>query len=122
MDGRFDDYTASTLPINHYFNGTGLLVRDINQSLNLTVYSCFLNLNIGGLYRITSTNGILTILHPIKFEIRGGDERQEELIVQEGVNDDFIITITREVNTNLTFAVSLMLESIKGNLTGKIGI
>ena len=115
MNGMFADYTASTLPINHFFIGTGLLVTDIDQSLNLTVYSCFLNVNIAGSYRIMSTNGTLTILTPITFEISVGEERKTEIALQEGV-DDFFITIIRDIATNLTFSVSLMLQPLQGNL------
>lgn len=36
-----DVYTATTLPILHFFDGSGLLVVRVSASMNMSQYTCF---------------------------------------------------------------------------------
>lgn len=119
-NGEASHYTATTLPINHYYNGMGLLVREIDQTLNLTVYSCFFKFNIAGSYRIMSLNGTLKILSPVIFELSIRDDEYPHSFLREGVYRDNFISIVRKTATNLEFVLSLKLESLQGNFTGEI--
>ena len=109
-------YTATTLPPFHYFNGTGLLITRVTESLNLTTYSCFFELNRAGPYKISSSNGTLFILTPVLFEVRGVGgikHTNESLRYIEGMTDGYII-ISQSGYTNLTFAVTLEVELLQG--------
>lgn len=118
-NGEARDYTITTLPVNHYYTGDGLLLRNIDKSLNLTVYSCFLKFHIAGYHQISSSNATLNILNPVTFEISTGDNEHPNLIIGEGLDEKNFFTITRKANTNFTFTLSLVLESLQGNLTGE---
>ena len=56
-------FVTSALPPRHSYNGTGLVVRNVDLSLNMNSYSCFFNVHIGGgrFVDIESTTGFLVI-------------------------------------------------------------
>ena len=118
-NGLAMQYTATTLPSFHFYNGTGLLITKVDASLNLTTYSCFFDLDRAGPYTLASSNGTLNILTPVIFKMNGvgGVEPSNELSFIEGMSNSFI-TINQSGYTNLTFIVTLEIELLQGNLEG----
>ena len=51
-----NEYTISTLPLFHFFDGMGLLVTRISISMNMSQYTCFFN------SQIMSNTAILTVV------------------------------------------------------------
>ena len=118
-NGVARQYTATTLPPFHYFNGTGLFITKIATSQNLTTYNCFFELNRAGFYKFVSTNGTLTLLTPVIFTTQGiGDIKSSDVLqFIEGIGDSYI-TISKSGYTDLTFIVTLQIELMLGNLEG----
>lgn len=55
---------SSSLPQKHLFNGTGILLLNVDSSLNRTAYSCYLTLVLEGkrnFMLLKSTVGIVTV-------------------------------------------------------------
>ena len=56
------EFVASTLPPRHSYNGSGLVVTNVDWSLNMNSYSCFFSVYQGGKFMdIESTTGFLII-------------------------------------------------------------
>lgn len=51
-----NEYTISTLPLFHHFDGAGILVTSVSSTMNLSRYTCFFN------NQIMSNTAILTIV------------------------------------------------------------
>ena len=117
-NGVARQYSTTTLPPSHFFDGNGLNITRITQSQNLTTYSCFFELNRAGFYEIVSSTGTLFILTPVVFELqsRGGQTQPTGLIFEGGMIDESYIVIHKSGYTNLTFVVSL---KINGSSNGK---
>ena len=62
-DWKISNNVYVTLPPRHSYNGTGLVVRNVDLSQNVTPYSCFFTVYIEGgqLIDIESTTGFLLI-------------------------------------------------------------
>ena len=58
-----DVFVASALPPRHSYNGSGLVISNVDFSQNMNSYSCFFNVHIGGgqFMDIESTTGFLVI-------------------------------------------------------------
>ena len=58
-----DVFVASALPARHSYNGSGLVISNVDLSLNMNSYSCFFSIHIGGgqFMDIESTTGFLVI-------------------------------------------------------------
>ena len=56
-------FVTSALPPRHSYNGSGLVVSNVDLSLNMNSYSCFFNVHIGRgrFVDIESTTGFLVI-------------------------------------------------------------
>ena len=58
-----NDFVISTLPHKHSYNGSGLVVSNVDLSLNMNSYSCFFSVyqGEGKFMEIESTTGFLII-------------------------------------------------------------
>ena len=69
-------FVISTLPPKHSYNGSGLVVSNVDLSLNMTSYACFFTVHIGrGQFKaIQSETGFLIIagIHCKKSQTKSG--------------------------------------------------
>ena len=56
-------FATSALPPRHSYNGSGLVVSSVNLSLNMSSYSCFFSVYVGGgqFVDVNSSTGFLII-------------------------------------------------------------
>ena len=57
------EFATSALPPPYFYNGSGLVVSNVDLSLNMTSYSCFFSVYVGGgqFMDINSSTGFLII-------------------------------------------------------------
>ena len=57
------EFATSALPPRYFYNGSGLVVSSVDFSLNMTSYSCFFTVYVGGgqFMDINSSTGFLII-------------------------------------------------------------
>ena len=70
-DGRQKIVSTNNLPYKHYFNGTGLIVQNVDARNNMTLYSCILQVAEGDDDTTqTSTSGQLIVKENIHFSLQ----------------------------------------------------
>ena len=59
-----DSYPDGALPSKHIYNGTGLIVRNVDMSMNATSYKCCFEVEVhpGAIEEICSSTGMLIII------------------------------------------------------------
>lgn len=71
VDGQQKIVSTNNLPYKHYFNGTGLVVQNVDARNNMTLYSCILQVVEGdGVTVRTSTSGQLIVKENIHFSLQ----------------------------------------------------
>lgn len=115
----WDVVPTNRLPLKHYFNGTGLIVMDVDESHNMTSFSCIFQVfDHDSLTIVNSVSGTLIVLEDISFHLElNGIHISERVALREG---DPTHTL-RIVKSGHSFDSYLVLLSVVGEHEGYCG-
>ena len=115
--------STSRLPYKYYFNGSGLLVRNVDSSVNMTSYSCILQVfDRNKLTFQHSTSGQLIVSENIhfwlQFAINGIYMISHSRHINISDGDSLKVTVEKSGYSHSTYLVSVS-TTFKGSCGGK---
>ena len=114
-DGTSRLMSTTRLPPKHFLRDTGIAILDVDETMNMTSYSCLFQVyNRNEVVFVSSRVGTLIVLQTIVFSLRFAASIDNQLSLLEGDYPLEVLIIKEGYSAN-TFVVILTIEKFEGN-------